>query len=285
MFVSPSVELSETNFESEVIQRSREVPVLVDFWAPWCGPCRMLGPILEDIASTMHGKFVLAKANTEEQPGLGQRFSVTSIPAVKLFSKGEVIAEFVGAISGTQVRRFLEQNLPTKSDALVEQAWEHFATNEIREARALSIEALASDARHPGAHLLLARIALHDRDAQTVARHAQAVDPGTRERDAAEGLQDAIGFIEVAAKSGGVGAVRNRVAQDEGDVESRYALACELVLDQAWREALEQFLQVVQRDRKYRDDAGRRAMLTIFEILGHDHLLTDEFRRQLQIYT
>jgi putative thioredoxin len=114
------IDVNEADFEAEVLQRSSEVPVVVDFWAPWCGPCRQLGPALEKAATARDGKVVLAKIDTDENPAISERFGIQGIPAVKAFADGEVVAEFVGALAPAQVEQFFDGLVPSESQLLLE---------------------------------------------------------------------------------------------------------------------------------------------------------------------
>jgi putative thioredoxin len=278
------VEVTSRSFDAQVVERSHEVPVLVDFWAPWCGPCRMLGPVLEQLAVELGGRFVLAKVNTDAEAELGMRFSVSSIPACKLFVGGKVVGEFVGAISGSQVRRFIESHLPSEADKLAGAARALFEAGKHDEARAALERVLAADPRQPDAHLMLARLALRARDAKAAIEHLDAIDPGTDAWLASDAVRDATRFIAACVEVGGEAEVRARVERDEADLDARYALGCCLALDERWEDALQTLLELVQRDRKHRDGAARKAMVTIFDLLGRQHELSDRYVRQLQIW-
>jgi putative thioredoxin len=152
------VDVGDRDFEREVVERSRDLPVVVDLWAPWCGPCRALGPVLERLATEQAGAFVLAKVNVDEAPAVAQRLRVQSIPAVKAFRDGAVVAEFVGAQPERAVRDFLASILPSEADRLAREGERKSAAGDAPGAEAAFDAALAADARHPRALLGLARI-------------------------------------------------------------------------------------------------------------------------------
>lgn len=278
------IDVSEADFDAEVIERSHQTPVLVDFWAPWCGPCRSLGPVLEQLATEFGGKFVLAKANTEAHPALGSRYQVRSIPAVKLFHQGNVIADFVGALPGSAVRRFLDTNLPSEADQLVREAKQLADQGDRRKARERLREAIEVDPKHAGVHLLLAFWAMLDGDNEIVEHHIQAIPPTSNEYDATRHILAALQFHDVCRAGGGEASCRAKLEADQSDVDARYTLGCCLVLQESYEDALATFLEVVQRKRKYRDEAAQKAMRTVFGLIGRRTPLADRYIRQLQIY-
>lgn len=280
-----ATEAGDANFDVEVLERSHEIPVLVDFWAPWCGPCRMLGPVLEKIAEQGAGTFELVKIDVDQAPQVSARYRVQSIPAVKLFIGGKVAGEFVGALPGGTIRKFLAHHLPSPADAELEEGRRRLAAQDLAGAKAAFEAALGLDAAHPAAHLALARLALDEGDAAAVEQHVEAIALGTPERDQAEFVRKALVFRREHDAIGGQAAAEARVAADAEDLDAWYALGCCHAVAHRFQAALDAFLEGVMRKPKYRDAAAHKAMLVVFGLIGREHELTDPYQRKLQIYT
>jgi putative thioredoxin len=283
------IEASDDDFEAAVLDRSSQVPVLVDFWAPWCGPCRALGPVLERIAGSAGGRFELVKINVDESPRVAARHGIRGIPAVKLFRDRDVVGEFVGALPERQVQAFLDQHLPTAAMREAALAAERLAAGDLAGARVAAEAALASDAGAAGpaastAHAVLARLDLAARDLDGAEAHARAVPSSAAEWDMAQALLEAIELGRAAKAAGDPAALEARIAAaPAGGLDDVFALAVHRMLDGDHRAALELLLGVVERDRRWRDEAARKAMLTVFQIIGARSPLADEYRRRLSI--
>lgn len=267
------IEVTESQFEEAVLARSRELPVVVDFWAEWCAPCRMLGPIIEREVAALGGRVLLAKVDADQAPGLGQRYGVRGIPAVMAFRNGEVVADFVGARDAGFVRTWLAQLAPSPS----KQALEAATTDE-------ALEALLADAEvGVAARLRLAERRLAAGRATEAATLLEAVPRRGDEGERAELLLKSIAFAVDAEAYGGEAKAREALAANPKDLDAQWALASALAAKGELGAALEGFLEVVTRKRAYREDGARKAMLVLFERLGAQHELTREYRRRLQV--
>ena len=271
------------DFEREVVARSSEVPVLVDFWASWCGPCKMLGPVLERLADEFAGAFVLAKVNVDVHQEAAARHRVSGIPDVKLFVNGAPVAGFVGAQREDQVRAFLRKHMPSEADELVAEARKLAAAGKDDEARVALEKALESDPSCNPAHLELAWMAMQDGQLDAAREHAGQVSMAADEREAAEQVGKAVDLIAEAQAIGSESEVRQRLENDSDDIEAYFAMGAYHLAKGAFRDSLQAFLAVAQRKRLWRDQAARKAMLIVFGLIGARHPLSDEFRRELMI--
>ncbi len=261
------VEVDERTFQQAVLDRSRTTPVVVDFWAPWCGPCRVLGPTLERLANEAQGAFVLAKINVDENPRLAQMFRVQGIPAVKAFRDGRVVDEFTGALPETQVRAWLKRLVPAPGDQLIAAA-AALEASEPAEAAARYRVALGDDPNNDAALLGLGRVLVAQGQPEGVATLRQ-VEAGTPLYPQAQAWLKLADFF---AEDGvdGTAELARQVEGDPQDLEARYHLAAVLVCGRDYQGAIDQLLEIVGRDRAFRDDGARKMLLALFEALGDD---------------
>jgi putative thioredoxin len=209
------LDVGEEEFEKEVLQRSHELPVVVDFWAPWCGPCRSLGPLLEEEAAAREGQVLLVKVNTDEAQELADVFQIQGIPAVKAFRDGRVVDEFVGARPRRDVADFFERLAPKDPGAEEEQARQRFRTQ--------------------------------------------------------------------AAETGDEKTLRATLERQPSDLAARYGLALYAAAEGRYEEALEALLGLVRDDRRWNDEAARKAMLQIFDAAGPRSEMTEQWRTRLSM--
>jgi putative thioredoxin len=265
--MSPSsYDVSVADFKEKVLDASRQVPVIVDFWAEWCQPCRVLKPILEKLAAEYGGRFILAKIDSDQNQELAQRYGVRGIPAVKAFVGGEMVAEFDGALPEGQVRDFIDRLIPSPAEPLRVQAAAAHEAGDIEGARKLMAQAINLDPRNDTSYLDYIELSLEAGAFDEAKEVLDAVRDRSRDKLRVEALD---AQLKLAAGGGAdTAALQARIAADADDLDARLQLANALALARDYRAAFEQLLEIVRRDRKWNEEAGRKTMLTMFAMLG-----------------
>lgn len=280
MMDSFSFDVSEAQFDQVVLQGSRQVPVLVDFWAPWCGPCRTLTPILEKLAAEYAGRFLLAKVNSDESQRLSRDFVVRSIPSVKAFVNGQLVDEFVGVLPESALREFIERLMPAPAELLRRAAAAARTRGDSEESLRLLREAAAlTTARDEilGDEMdLLLALGRTDDARET----AKGLSPLARQDSRLGKLLAQLEFAPGAAAHSRQDLEASVAAHPE-DLASRQDLARLLVAEGDCEPALEHLLEIVRRDRRFGDDVGRKTMLAVFNLLEGRGELVNRYRRLL----
>ena len=286
---SPVKDITTQEFVPEVVKASLEQPVLVDFWAPWCGPCKQLGPVLEKAVAATGGKVKLVKMDIDQNPQLAQQMGIQSIPAVYAFYKGQPVDGFLGVQPESTIRQFLDKLIRISGGGAVGAALaeiladaEKFLTEgNIEEANALYASVLEQDPVNAAAYAGLMKIAL----ALGQPEEAQAMlDEAPDEiRNAKElgGVKAQLELSRKAVDAGPVGELMEAVLAHPDDHQKRYDLAMALHAKGRSAEAIDQLLESIRRDRKWNDEAARKQLVTIFEALGFMHELSVDGRRKL----
>jgi len=278
-----SADVTLSTFFAEVLDKSRTMPVVVDFWADWCGPCRMLMPVLARLADEYQGRFFLAKVNADREQELAARYGVRSLPTVKVFRNGAVVDEFLGAQPEPVIRALLDRHIPRPADTLLDAALAAARAGRLDEALAGIEQAAGLDPDYDRVKFARARVLLglgRLDEGEQVLNSVSIAAQGDPELAA---LRTQLAFRRIAAGSPPAEELGARIARDPGDLEARYRLSALKVLAEDHAGALEQLLEIVRRDRQFRDDAGRKTMLAVFNLLGGSGELVNAYRRQLSM--
>lgn len=266
-------------FEEDVLRRSLEVPVLVDFWAEWCGPCKTLGPILEKLAGEFHGAFLLAKVDTEKEPQIAGAFQIRSIPTVFLVKDGQIVDGFQGALAEGQVRQFLQHHGIAPAEPADEAPAEAAPLDPQAEVARLR-EAVAAEPDKDELRLDLALALLQTGAPAEAERLLDALPANLATDDRAVKARARLGFAALLADAPPPAALEAAIAADPGDLRARHLLGVHRIVGNDPEGGLEQFLEMLQRDRSFEDGLPRRALIDAFRIV-EDAELVGRYRRRM----
>ena len=275
-----SFDTATESFENDVLKASEKVPVLVDFWAPWCAPCRALKPVLEKLVGEYQGRFLLAKVNSDEHPQLSARFGVRGIPNVKAFVDGKLADEFTGALPESGVRAFIDRLIPTPGEKLRRTARAFVTQGDFDEAERHLRSAVELEPANHAVRLDLVELLLAKNS------HAEAAEMFApipeRERDErADRLYSALELWKRSRQLPALDELEAKLAANPDDLPSRLALGERLIADRRYEPALAALLDVVRKDRGALRTSARKLMVEVFKLAEDQAELVSEYRKLL----
>lgn len=274
-------DVTNETFQAQVIERSHSVPVLVDFWADWCGPCQMLMPVLKKLVEEYDGKFVIAKVNTDEQRDLAKTHGIRSLPTMHIYKQGELAEEILAAQSEATMRIILDRYIERESDRIRARAKDAYRQGQHAEALALLDEAHSGEPDNHQLTLDYAELCLREGQLEKTDSLLAALPRDVRDETEAMRLRALLDFALAIRDAPSAGELETTIASEPDNLEARYQLGAWQVLNDHFEDALETFMQLLQRDRSFRDDAGRRGLLAVFELLDNKGELVTRYRRKL----
>lgn len=270
-------------FEQLVVQNSLHKPVLVDFWAQWCAPCKVLLPVLEKITASYAGELLLAKVDCDAEQEIVARLGVQSLPTVVLFKDGKPVDGFTGAQSEAEIRALLAKHVAEPAEVAespIETAQQLFDNGEYAQAEAMLKELLSGDAKEPAALVLYARC-LAERGALEDAEAVISAVSDDEQKHAVAAVRAQLTFLKQSAELPDMAELKTRLAKDANDDEAVLQLSIQQLARQNYEPALESLLQLFVRNRDFDDGAAHKTLLQVFELLGTEHPLVTAYRRRL----
>jgi len=262
------------DFQKDVIEASKTTPIVVDFWAEWCGPCKMLTPILEKLAGEMNGTWKLVKVNTDEHQQLSVEYGISGIPAVKMFSNGKIIADFVGALPEAQVRSWLEENIPTESKNLLEEAKQVLSDGDKTKAQNLFEQVVKADPNNFEARILLAEL-IFEADGEKafdLVKDVPAENPLYKNAEAIQTLSRLLNSFESISKQA-------QESDASHEAWGHYLKGIQALQGHDYDAALKNWIEAVTIDKTVDDEGPRKACIALFSWLGQEHELMQKYHR------
>lgn len=274
------IEVTDANFSQIVVEGSSKVPVLVDFWANWCAPCRSLMPVLAKLAGEYSGQFIVAKVNTDEQQELAAQFGVRSLPTVKLFKDGQPVDEFMGALPEGQVREFIDRYVERESERLLSRAAGLLDAGKCEEAGVILQKAYELDPYHlPVVREFIELLSRQGR-LDDVDDILNALPGDIKDNDEVRQMLSRQHFARLSQNGDAPAVLQQRIEDNPADCDAREKLANHYVALGQYEQGMEQFLEIMKRDRGYNDDAGRKGLLQTFQMIGGGKLVS-QYRKRM----
>lgn len=274
-------DITEDSFQHEVIEASKSVPVLVDFWADWCQPCRMLAPLLDQLAESHAGALKIVKVNSDTQLQLAAKLGVRALPTVKLFRHGKLVDEFSGVQPLSALQAFLAPHLPGETDALLREAEGLAGEGRREEALDLLYRALEADSEDYRIQPRLADLLMVAGRLDEAERLLKSLPANIQQEEEVLRLNARLAFARTAGDAPDAAALSATLEKEPDNLDARYQYGAVKVMQGEYEEAMDSLLELIRRDRSYRDDIGRRALVNVFQLLGNEGPLVKKYRGKL----
>jgi putative thioredoxin len=269
------------NFQQEVVEASTQVPVLVDFWAEWCGPCKQLTPLLAKLEAQYAGRVKLVTVDTEAQPQLAQHFQIKSLPTVYAFVNGQPVDQFQGLQTEATIKAFIDKLMPNPADLEFEQAMQLIEQGKIDEAIAPLKKAITLDPAFDEARMTYAQVLLQKDEPAAALEQLEALSAAAKADPNAAQIIQAAQAMQAERRLPPLPEVEARIAANPKDLPARLEFAQHCIAHKAWEEAFEQLIAIVATDRAFQDDIGRKTMIDVFKLAEAQPALVSAWRRKL----
>ena len=273
--------VSMQNFQNLVLENSINKPVLVDFWADWCQPCQTIMPMLAKLAEEYAGKFELAKVNADDEQELAAHFGIKSLPTMKLFFKGQIVDERMGVVPESEIREMLDKHMVSESDQFMQAATMAYQQGQVEQALEMLNHALAKDPDNAELKITIAQMVQAQGDSESALALLDSLDDEGNKLDSAIKLRAEINLAAQLADLPDLNEIEQRLSQNPADLEALLQKSRHLIARSDYDDAMECLLTIMRKDRSFEDDAGRRGLLEIFDMLGGEHPSVQKYRRKL----
>ena len=275
------ITVNASNFTTEVINKSRQVPVLVDFWAAWCAPCKMILPVLTKLADEYQGKFILAKVNTDEEQQLASQYSIRSIPTLKLFRHEQVVEDMMGAQPESVLRDLIDRYCERPVDKFRSQAATAHLSGNTEQAINLLEQAHEIEPSYYPVQLDLAKILIDIKRFEEAQQLLKNLPVNIQMELEVNELIAHLTFATIAAKAPTMAILEQTLAANPNDHQARYQLSAQQILTGDYEAALANLLELMRQDRSFEDDAGRKGLVAVFTLLGNQGPIVNRYRSKM----